>query len=168
MSAAKPRIIDRIDAAPANYRLAGAAAAAFSGSNMKTSPVLFVLASAVCALLFAGCQHRSPQAGTVAGVFELQSVDGKPLPADVSHQGRPLTVVSGRMTFEPDGNCRSETVFRPGAGKEVKRQVAAVCTQQGSKLEMRWKGAGRTAGVIEGDTFTMNNEGMIFRYRKAP
>jgi hypothetical protein len=31
---------------------------------------------------------------------------------------------------------------------------------------MRWKGAGTTTGNIQGSDFTMNNEGMIFAYRK--
>jgi hypothetical protein len=31
---------------------------------------------------------------------------------------------------------------------------------------MRWAGAGMTTGTLEGDTFTMNNEGMSFSYHK--
>jgi len=31
---------------------------------------------------------------------------------------------------------------------------------------MQWKGAGITTGTIEGSTFTMNNEGMKFVYKK--
>jgi len=31
---------------------------------------------------------------------------------------------------------------------------------------MNWQGAGTTIGTVEGDTFTMNNEGMVFAYRK--
>jgi hypothetical protein len=39
-------------------------------------------------------------------------------------------------------------------------------TKKGSKLIMQWKGAGTTTGTIECSTFTMNNEGMLFVYRK--
>jgi hypothetical protein len=31
---------------------------------------------------------------------------------------------------------------------------------------MRWQGAGMTIGSVAGDTFTMNNEGMVLAYRK--
>lgn len=33
---------------------------------------------------------------------------------------------------------------------------------------MRWQGAGVTVGSVEGDTFTMDNEGQVFLYRKSP
>jgi hypothetical protein len=31
---------------------------------------------------------------------------------------------------------------------------------------MQWKDAGTTTGTIEGNTFTMDNEGMVFAYKK--
>ena len=33
---------------------------------------------------------------------------------------------------------------------------------------MQWQGAGVTIGTVEGDTFTMENEGQVFLYRKTP
>lgn len=46
------------------------------------------------------------------------------------------------------------------------REVNATYTQQGPNLIMEWEGAGTTEGTVEGDSFTMNNEGMIFVYKK--
>jgi hypothetical protein len=48
----------------------------------------------------------------------------------------------------------------------ITREVKATYTRQGSKLTMQWEGAGMTTGTVEGDMFTMNNEGMVFSYRK--
>jgi hypothetical protein len=31
---------------------------------------------------------------------------------------------------------------------------------------MRWEGVGMTAGTVEGDTFTLKNEGIVLVYRK--
>jgi hypothetical protein len=31
---------------------------------------------------------------------------------------------------------------------------------------MKWKGAGMTTASVEGDTLTMNNEGLLFVYTK--
>ena len=31
---------------------------------------------------------------------------------------------------------------------------------------MKWQGAGLTTGTVEGNTFTMDNEGMLFVYKK--
>jgi hypothetical protein len=49
---------------------------------------------------------------------------------------------------------------------DVHREVNATYTQNGAELTMRWQRAGMTKGRINGNEFTMNNEGMIFFYRK--
>ena len=51
-------------------------------------------------------------------------------------------------------------------GRSEDAGLLASYTRQGSKLTMKWEGAGMTTGTAEGDTFTMNNEGMVFAYRK--
>jgi hypothetical protein len=96
----------------------------------------------------------------------LLSVDGNTLPASVSHDGAALQVRSGSSTINADGTCSSKTVFVLPAGKEITREVSATYTKDGSKLTMQWEGAGQTSGTIAGDTFTMDNEGMVFVYKK--
>jgi hypothetical protein len=49
----------------------------------------------------------------------------------------------------------------------VNRVVEATYTVTGTNVTMQWKGAGWTKGSLSGDTFTMDNEGMIFVYQKA-
>lgn len=39
-------------------------------------------------------------------------------------------------------------------------------TREGAKLTMTWEGAGTTTGTVEGDNFTMENEGMVLAYRR--
>jgi len=56
--------------------------------------------------------------------------------------------------------------FSVEPSKEMTREVKAAYTQEGSTLTMKWEGAGTTTGTVHGDTFTMNNEGMVFSYRK--
>ena len=34
-------------------------------------------------------------------------------------------------------------------------------------MGMKWAEAGMTIGTVKGDTFTMNNEGMVLRGRKS-
>jgi len=101
-----------------------------------------------------------------AGVYALISVDGKQVPANVSHEGTALQVRSGTFTINADGTCSTKTIFVPPSGTEVTREVSATYTKDGSRLNMQLKDAGKTVGTIEGNTFTMNNEGMIFVYRK--
>jgi hypothetical protein len=137
---------------------------------MKTQ---FTIALAFCFVLAAGLSlsagQKQPTAANVAdpaGIYALVSVNGKPVPASLSHEGATLQVRSGTFTINADGTCSSKMVFVPPSGNEATREVSATYTKDGSKLTMKWKGAGITVGTIEGNTFTMNNEGMLLVYKK--
>mgnify|MGYP001261760904 CR=1 FL=1 len=119
-------------------------------------------------LAITGCQPESKDLGEagLSGQYHLASVDGKTLPANISHGKDAVLVRSGTFTFNPDGTCSTHTVFAPSSGAEVKRDVSATYSREGTNVFMRWKGAGKTAGTLADDTFTMNNEGLLFVYRK--
>ena len=119
-------------------------------------------------LLLGACTPAGKGAANsdLAGVYTLISVDGSRIPATVSHDGASLQVRSGNFTFKADGTCSTKTVFVPPSGTEVTREVSATYTRDGAKLRMQWQGAGTTEGTLSGDTFTMNNEGMVLIYRK--
>jgi hypothetical protein len=121
-----------------------------------------------------GCQGRSDLTRgentgvpvNFAGDYQLVSVNGKLVPCIVSHEDHEVMVKSGLFTISTNATCRSQSVFCIVGYRDVHRVVDATCTVSGTNLTMRWKGAGVTKGTIEGGTFTMNNEGMIFVYRK--
>ena len=119
-------------------------------------------------LFISACQKQptTANAGDPAGVYALVSVNGKPVPASLDHEGATLQVRSGAFTINADGTCSSKMVFVPPSGAEATREVSATYTKDGAKLTMKWKGAGITVGTIEGNTFTMNNEGMLLVYKK--
>jgi hypothetical protein len=122
----------------------------------------------VAGLVLSACQKQLTKvnAPDIAGVYALVSVNAKPVPANAPHQGATLQVRSGTFTINADGTCSTKTIFVPPSGTEVAREVSATYTQDGSRLTMQWKGAGKTVGTIQGNTFTMDNEGMVFVYRK--
>jgi hypothetical protein len=127
----------------------------------------------LCVLLTAGlllsaCKQEAKVAKDVdpTGDYALVSVNGSTVPASISHDGTALQVRSGTFTIKADGTCSTKTVFVPPSGTEAAREVSATYTKEGSKLTMQWKGAGTTTGTIEGKTFKMDNEGMVFVYRK--
>ena len=131
------------------------------------------LALPLCILLTAGlllsaCKPEAKVAngGDPTGDYALISVNGNNVPASLSHDGVALQVRSGTFTIKADGTCSTKTVFVPPSGPEATREVSATYTKEGSKLTMQWKDAGTTTGTIEGNTFTMDNEGMLFVYRK--
>ena len=119
-------------------------------------------------IVWAGCKEETKVAAEInpVGTYTLVSVDGKNVPCSLTHEGHSLTVKSGTFIINADGTCSCTTGFSTSAGHDVNREVRATYTRKGAKLTMKWKGAGVTTGTIEGDTFTMNNEGMLFSYRK--
>ncbi len=126
------------------------------------------LLAVVMVLVLAGCTQDAKVAAdsNPFGNYTLVSVDGKKVPCSVQHEGHMLAVKSGAFSINSDGTCGSKVAFSGPAGGEASREVKATYTRLGSSLTMRWEGAGTTTGTVEGDTFTMNNEGMIFAYRK--
>jgi len=123
----------------------------------------------------AGCKQEAKVAAdtkTVAapaadinpvGTYALVTVDGNKVPCTVQHEGHAMTINSGSFIINADGTCSSKMFL---AGRDAAIEVKATYTREGPKLTMQWQGAGLTIGTVEGDTFTMNNEGMVFAYRK--
>jgi len=101
----------------------------------------------------------------ISGAYTLVSINGKTLPFTVTHEGPGIQVTSGTFTIRPDGTCTSVVAFLVPSGQAQSRDVSATYTRDGSRLTMQWQGAGVTNGTIEGDTFTMDNEGQLFRPR---
>ena len=128
---------------------------------MKKTMVILVMLVAL-----AGCTTTTPTetaANDPAGVYTLVTVDGVKIPGMVSHGGHDVMLHSGTFIINADKTCISKTVF---TSEKIHREVKATYTQEGSTLNMQWIGAGRTTGTVEGEAFTMNNEGMIFSYKK--
>jgi hypothetical protein len=103
----------------------------------------------------------------IAGSYTLVSINGTTLPFTVTHEGPGIQVTSGTFTIRPDGACVSVVAFLMPSGQAQSREVSATYTRDGSRLTMQWQGAGVTNGTVEGDTFTMENEGQVFLYRKT-
>jgi len=141
-----------------------------------------ILCALTACILLSGCKRAetprpaapasSPAAADaaklpdIAGTYTLVSINGTPLPFTVTHEGPGIQVASGTFTIRPDGTCASVTAFVLPSGQAQSREVSATYTRDGSKLTMQWQGAGVTIGTVEGDTFTMENEGQVFLYRK--
>lgn len=143
---------------------------------MITRNRLAILACTSLIFTAAGCATTKSDPGTdtpgqagddIAGSYELVAVDGKRVPATVTHIDAEIKVESGVFTIDADGTCSSKSVFVPPSGSTVTREVDGSYQRNGSKLVMRWQGAGVTTGTVEGDIFTMNNHGMIFVYSRS-
>jgi hypothetical protein len=115
-----------------------------------------------------GCTQKEPssQAINPVGEYTLTSVNGNEVPCTVEHQGQAMIVQSGTFSITADGTCSSRTTFSVGDSEPMTREVRATYTLDGAAMTLEWEGAGTTTGTLEPETFTMDNEGMIFVYRR--
>jgi len=141
--------------------------------HLPVKAITSAKAALLCSLLSAGlllsaCKPESNVAtgSDTTGVYVLVSVNGNRVPASVSHDGVVLQVRSGTFAINADGTCGTKTVFVPPSGSASTNEVSATYAKAGSKLTMQWQGAGTTTGTLEGNTFTMENEGMVLVYRR--
>jgi hypothetical protein len=137
-------------------------------ATLSTKHALQLVFLLTAGILLSACKQETKVAAGAdpTGVYALVSVNGNAVPASISHDGTALQVRSGSFTIKADGTCGTKTVFGPPSGQEATRDVSATYTKEGSKLTLQWQGAGMTTGTIEGNTFTMDNVGMVFVYKK--
>jgi hypothetical protein len=100
------------------------------------------------------------------GSYTLVSVDGQNVPCTTAHEGHTMTIKAGMFTINGDGTCGSRITLSVPSRGDMNVDVKATYTRQGPELTMQWVGAGMTMGNVNGNTFTMTNEGMVFAYRK--
>lgn len=127
------------------------------------------LAPVLAVALFMGCKAQEKAAADInpVGAYTLVSVNGNQVPCELDHEGHKLAIKSGAFNINADGTCLSKMVFAPpGSSKDATREVKATYTRHAATLTMKWEGAGTTTGTVAGDTFTMNNEGMVLAYRR--
>jgi hypothetical protein len=126
------------------------------------------LLSVLLVLALTGCKNetRATADPNPAGVYTLVSVDGQNVPCNVKHEGAALSIKSGVFTITADGGCRSLITFSVPERGDMSREVKATYTQGSAELTMQWEGAGITKGQVNGNQFTMTNEGMVLSYRK--
>ena len=138
-------------------------------SENNTSRIIALGLLATCLwLMLTGCKHETDAkpAPDPTGVYALVSVDGQPVPCVLTHEGTTMTVQSGAFTITADGHCTSRMTVTVGSRKDMNIVRRASYEQSGTELTMQWEGAGMTKGTVAGNDFTMNNEGMVFAYRK--
>ena len=135
---------------------------------MKIITCVFSVMTIILSL--AACQEVIRPAGVkaITGIYYLFMVDGTELPGTVSHDGTAMEIRSGTFMISEDGTCYSTLRFAIPGGKEMTRKVRAKYVVRDTQLIMKWQGAGTTEGTVSGDIFTMDNHGMIFRYKRNP
>ncbi len=119
-------------------------------------------------LCVSGCRQEPAQTkdAVPTGTYTLATIDGNKLPCKPAHEGGAPEVKSGSITLNPDGTFISTMSYGTPDGKTGSRDFSGTYTREHNLFTLQWKGAGTTTAELEGNTFTMNNEGMLLAYRK--
>ncbi len=111
--------------------------------------------------------------GAAASDYNLVSVNGHRLPysPEVGNDASlgPTEIVSGALTLQPNGAFSMSTTHRdlkPAGQRAFESKSSGACAPDGEAYRMFWDGGGDTQLAISGDTVTVNNAGMLFRYVK--
>jgi hypothetical protein len=142
---------------------------ASTSRSLKPTLCLLGLTLLVTGLWLTGCKPAASvsEKPDPTGTYTLVTMNGNPLPYTPPHEGGAPQITSGSFTIKPDGTCGSKMNFTLPAGGASSREVSATFKQEGDKLHMQWQGAGQTIGTVASNTFTMDNEGVRFAYRKG-
>jgi hypothetical protein len=101
------------------------------------------------------------------GTYTLVAIDGNPLPYAPLHEGRRLIIVqSGTSTLKPDGTFTSTMSYTNPTGAAFSRDFSGTYTLEDNRIAYTWHGAGRTTATIDGNTITMDNEGVLYTSRR--
>ncbi len=113
---------------------------------------------------------------TIAGMYQLVTVDGHAIPFRPVHPGAPANagpgpeVLASTMTVRPDGSFIMAMAYRMAGPDKVElfraMPFSGSWKAEGSGWTAQWDGAGLTPLTMAGDTLVMNNEGMLFAYLK--
>jgi hypothetical protein len=74
-------------------------------------------------------------------------------------------VRASTFTLEAGGTFRTTMTYGDPSGNALSRDSSGTYVPEGSTLEFQWKGAGTTTGDLDGNTFAMDNEGVLRAYR---
>lgn len=111
----------------------------------------------------------------LAGTYTLSTIDGQLVPFAPIHPGQPANsppgpeVLSSTLLVHADGKFIMSMSYRArDAGKEryFDRPFSGSWVPDGAGYLMTWDGAGQTSAKVVADTLAINNEGMLFKYRK--
>ena len=135
---------------------------------MKHSKCAMMVLSAM-GLFLTGCQDTSKpttQASAHTGTYTLVTVDGNKVPYTPVPEGSGPQVQSGSFTLNADGSVTHATNFGQVDGKELSHDSSGTYTLDDSRLSFQWKGGGTTTATLDGNTLTLDWEGVIFVYRR--
>ena len=124
----------------------------------------------VIGLCISGCSEDANPTETktldYTGIYNLITIDGNNLPYTPSHEGNTLQVQSSTFILNTDAAFEMTMTYKRQSGEIFNQDFSGTYTLNNYTFTFHWQGAGKNTAALEGDSFTMNNEGLLFLYRK--
>ena len=136
---------------------------------MRLTAVLLVAGVAAGGMWACGDESTSPS--SIAGTYNLLTIDGLNLPVTVIQVDvGTVEVMSGFERLNTDGTFSESLTLRTTEDGQVSTKVATdggSWTQSGPAIAFTYGGSGDTfTGSVSGDRLTITQEGVVFVFRK--
>jgi hypothetical protein len=126
---------------------------------------LLLLVGMVC-----NCSSSSTKPETIFGLYQLQSVDGSPMPYVVLEEDDvKLEIVSGSLLLKEDFRFTTDWTMKLTAGdvSDTEHDInVGTFEQNGSELTFSFHNGPTFPGTINGRTVTVNDQGIVYVYVK--
>lgn len=110
----------------------------------------------------------SPNTGAEFGTYSLMALDDRPVPTSIPEAGGQVEVLSSTLILSAGRKLRMTTTFRPSAGATpISNELTGSYTLHGNAFTFTYSSGGRNAGTLDGDTIRMQNEGVVWLFRKS-
>jgi hypothetical protein len=108
----------------------------------------------------------------IAGKYGLFTVDDRALPYTAAAKDAgllPTQVLSGTLTLNVNGTFALSTTYRALDNTGERRfdgQFTGACARDGDDYRLFWESGGESVVKANGDTLTIDRDGVLFRYLK--
>jgi hypothetical protein len=133
---------------------------------------LFLATYAFAALLIAGCGSdgsTAPTPTSIAGTWNLTSVNGAALPFVVQAANPKLEILSEQLVLNTNGTFTQTAQVRITEGTAVTNQAiadAGTWTLSGTAATFVWNDGSTGTATVSGNKFTVGEDGFSFVFTK--
>ena len=133
---------------------------------------IFAVVCTAAMALVAGCGSDGPTLPTqasVAGTWNLTTVNGAPLPFILQAANPKTEVLSDQLVVAANGTFTESTQLRYTSGTAVTTETlpdGGTYTLSGSAATLNFNDGTSTAGIVSGNTFTVATSGISLVWTK--
>jgi hypothetical protein len=126
----------------------------------------------VATVLLAGCggdPGTPPTQVSLAGIWNLQSVNGEPLPYTVQPANPKIEILSDELVLSPSGNFSQSVQARATSSGTITTQNiqdGGTYIANGTVAEFTFNDGSTGSGTVDGNTLTVAQVGFSLMYRK--